>query len=172
MRGLRARAVITQWALYLTTSNNCYCGGVTVSIITRFSESVGILIQVSMWLFDPHTWLHTCAWVLSFSSFLFSASCCWWKTERAFFSSYRDAAVLSRDCLGFLKCAAAELKRTAQLLFSAAVALLCSTLGSPEQFVRGLLLFNDLALQIVHSQNSSSVIMNCFSFKPAFCSLM
>ncbi len=49
--------------------------------------------------------------------------------------------VLSRDCLGFVKCAEAELKRKAQLLFSAAVALLCTTLGSPEQFVLRQLLF-------------------------------
>lgn len=116
MRGLRARAVITQQALYLTTSNNCYCRGVTVSIITRFIESVGILIQVSM--LDPQTWLHDC---LNFV-FFFQL---WAAGEKQL--SYRDASVLSSHCLGFVKFAAARLKRAAQLLLSASVALLCTT---------------------------------------------
>lgn len=74
------------------------------------------------------------------------------KKERAFFLSYRDAAALSRDCLGFVKCALAEWRRMAQLLFSAAVALRSATLGSPEQFVPRLLLF-----QITKPQRKDSL---------------
>lgn len=53
MRGLRGRAAITQSALHCAISNNCYCDGVTVSINASLAAAIGVLIQVSMCLFDP-----------------------------------------------------------------------------------------------------------------------
>lgn len=95
--------------------------------------------------------------------------------------------VLSRDCLGFVKCAQGELKRKAQFLFSAAAILFHTTSESPEQFVLRLLLFHIIitgrrskkktCLQQCNNllditRQPVFLIMNCCLFKLAFCSLM